>query len=339
MGVRHCGLLTVAAILLFLFGVPVIAEGQTANKMCLVEALSRADDSMTVGDLRALCQQKHAEYAAVVEVLEVPVYERNVIDERFSIEREVEGRPFVITAHQPNYILASMMDSPNQAPFRDITGVPNPVENNEMVFQVSIKAPLWRNVFGSNIDAYFAYTVRSWWQLFNDDLSAPFRETNYQPEFFLRSFTSHELLGMKVLGWDLGLNHESNGRADPLSRSWNRIIAKVGLQVTDDLNIVARAWYRLPEDEADDDNPREYRSYGYGDVRAVWTPNRNTFTALLRPGTEKTSYELTWSYPISSVFRIYAQYYNGLGDSLLDYDFDIERIGIGIAMNDFLGRY
>ncbi len=144
---------------------------------------------------------------------------------------------------------------------------------------------------------------------------------------------------MNVVGWDLSFNHESNGRADPLSRSWNRIIAKVGLQVTDDLNLIARAWYRIPEDEADDDNPREYRSYGYGDVRAIWTPNRNTFTALLRPGTDKTSYELTWSYPISSVFRIYAQYYNGFGESMLDYDYDNQRIGIGIAMNDFLGRY
>ena len=334
MDVRHWVFASSSAILLLLIGVPVNAFGQTANKICLNEALSSADDSMTVGELRELCRQTNAEGAAAPKELEVSVYERNVLEERIAIEREFEGRPFVITAHQPNYVLASMMDSPNQAPFTDITGVPNPVEDNEIVFQVSMKAPLWRNIFGSNIDAYFAYTVRSWWQLFNDDLSAPFRETNYQPEFFLRSYTNHELLGIKVLGWDLGFNHESNGRADPLSRSWNRIIGKVGLQVTDDLNIVTRAWYRIPEDEADDDNPHEYRYYGYGDVRAIWTPNRNTFTALVRPGTDETSIELTWSYPISSVFRIYARYYNGFGESMLDYDYDIERIGIGIALND-----
>ncbi len=257
MYVRHCGLFTTAAILCF-FGVPVDAVGQTANKICLDEILLSADNSMTVGELRELCRQTNAEGAAAVKELEVPVYERNVIAERFAIEREFEDRPFVITSNQPNYILASMMGSPNQAPFTDITGVPNPVEDNEMVFQVSIKAPLWRNVFGSSLDAYFAYTVRSWWQLFNDDLSAPFRETNYQPELFLRSFANHELLGINVVGWDLGFNHESNGRTDPLSRSWNRIIGKVGLQLTDDLNMVTRAWYRIPEDEADDDNPHEY---------------------------------------------------------------------------------
>ena len=339
MDVRHWDFVKSSAILLLLVGLPVNSFGQTANEICLSEAMSSADDSMTVGELRELCRQTHAEDTSADEEFDVPVYERNVVEERIGTEREVEGRPFVITAYQPNYILASTMDSPNQAPFTDITGLPNPVENNEMVFQVSIKAPLWRNVFDSNIDAYFAYTVRSWWQLFNDDLSAPFRETNYQPEIFLRSFTNHELLGIKVIGWDLSFNHESNGRAEPLSRSWNRIIGKVGLQVSDDLNLVARAWYRIPEDEEDDDNPHEYRYYGYGDVRAIWTPKRHTITALVRPGTEKTSFELTWSYPINSVFRVYAQYYNGFGDSLLDYDYDIERIGIGIALNDFLRRH
>ncbi len=286
MCVRHYICVTGSAILLLLFGVPVDAVGQTANKACLDNALSSADDSMTVGELRELCRQTNAEGASEDRELDVPVYERNVIEERFAIEREFDERPFVITANQPNYILASMMGSPNQAPFTGITGVPNPVQDNEMVFQVSIKAPLWRNVFGSNVDTYFAYTVRSWWQLFNNDLSAPFRETNYQPEIFLRTSTNREFLGINAVGWDLGFNHESNGRADPLSRSWNRIIGKVGLQLTDDLNMVARAWYRIPEDEADDDNPHEYRYYGYGDVRAIWTPKRNTFIALVQPGTD-----------------------------------------------------
>ena len=59
----------------------------------------------------------------------------------------------------------------------------------------------------------------------------------------------------------------------------------------------------------------------------------------MRPGTDETSYELTWSYPINKVFRIYVQHYNGFGESMLDYGYDIERIRIGFAMNDFLGKY
>ena len=58
----------------------------------------------------------------------------------------------------------------------------------------------------------------------------------------------------------------------------------------------------------------------------------------MRPGTEEFSYKLTWSYPISRVFRVYALYYNGYGESLLDYDYKNERIAVGIALNDFLTR-
>ena len=123
-----------------------------------------------------------------------------------------------------------------------------------------------------------------------------------------------------------------------MSRSWNRIIGRAGIELNDNLALLTRLWYRIPEDDDDDDNPFEYKYLGYGDIRAIWTPNRHTVTAMVRPGTVHTSFELTWSHPINNVFRIYAQYYNGYGESLVDYDYDNERFGIGIAMNDFLQR-
>jgi len=59
---------------------------------------------------------------------------------------------------------------------------------------------------------------------------------------------------------------------------------------------------------------------------------------MFRPGTEKNAFELTWSYPITKVLRVYAQYFNGYGESLIDYDVRTERIGIGFALNDFVER-
>jgi phospholipase A1 len=56
----------------------------------------------------------------------------------------------------------------------------------------------------------------------------------------------------------------------------------------------------------------------------------------LRQGTDKGALELTWSYPLSNFLRVYAAYFNGYGESLLDYDQRIERIGIGFALNDYL---
>lgn len=323
-----------AAIVWF---VPVIAidvSAQSVDTACLTQVIATADDATTVGELRALCVDRMSEQESASDRKPVPVYEQSAAAERLAHEAAGEGRPFVFTAHQPNFILWSSVDEPNVAPFQQVEPTAE-LDDSEMMFQLSIKAPIWQNMFGSNIDGYFGFTTKSYWQLFNDDFSAPFRETNYQPELFIRKVNSPGS-GFDIFGWDLGVNHESNGRSEPLSRSWNRVMGRLGLQVTNEFTLAARAWWRIPEDEEDDDNPKMYRYYGYGDVRAIWTPNRNTFTALLRPGTEEFSYELTWSYPISRVFRIYALYYKGFGESLIDFDYENERFAIGIALNDFL---
>jgi len=167
--------------------------------------------------------------------------------------------------------------------------------------------------------------------------SSAFRESNHEPEFFLRHYGGPSLGGLRVAGWDLGFAHQSNGRPTQLSRSWNRLFANVAIDAGD-LALSVKAWYRLPEDVEDDENPDIYRHLGYGEVRALYTPNRNTFVLMLRPGTEKGAMELTWSYPVSDFLRIYASYFKGYGESLLDYDHRIERFGIGIALNDYLQK-
>ena len=330
----------VVAGLLALVFIPSIASATAEMDACILKVIETARDSTTIGEIKESCRRGEplAPAQTLADAGSAPVYERSVIEERFQAEQAIEKRPFVITPHNPNYLLATTNSDPNQAPFEDLTGLNEPIDDNEMKFQVSIKAPVWRSMFGSNLDAYFAYTAASWWQLGNDDVSNPFRETNYEPELFIRSFTNYEPLGMNIAGWSVGINHQSNGRAEPLSRSWNRLMGRVGLGFTDNLSLLVRAWARLEEDDADDNNPHMHRYFGYGDLRAIWTPNKNTFTAMLRPGTQETSYEVTWSYPISRIFRVYAQYYSGFGESLLDYDFDNERFGIGIAMNDYLMR-
>ncbi len=283
---RYFPLMTATAIAVLGTLMPAAGFAQSDDQACLVEALANAIDSTTVGELRLLCREQVP--VDTPDVKQVTAFERSAIEERLASEEVGKDRPFLFTAHLPNYLLFSTYD-PNLAPY--LAFEPNALlKDNEMMFQLSIKAPIWQNVFGSNIDAYFGYTTKSYWQLFNDDFSAPFRETNYQPELFLRSVTNRKFLGIDIFGLDLGINHESNGRAEPLSRSWNRVMGRAGLQLTDDLAVAARAWWRIPEDEEDDNNPRMYQYYGYGDVRAIWTPNRNTVTALLRPGTKEFSY-------------------------------------------------
>ena len=88
-------------------------------------------------------------------------------------------------------------------------------KQTEAVFQISAKHPL----FGSRF--YFAYTQISFWQAYDDYNSAPFRETNYNPEIFYRMNPYEFKQG--ELGSDIGFEHESNGQTVPKSRSWNLI--------------------------------------------------------------------------------------------------------------------
>lgn len=305
---------------------------------CLLESMETADDSTTVAQLRDRCRQRGALPAPPTDGAKQPEMP-SVVDSRLQQEFSAQERDYFLTAHRPNFILPVAYNSkPNNEPFLAIDPDAPELDKTEAEFQISIKFPLARDLWGDN-DLLLGYTTRSWWQVYNDDenVSSAFRETNYEPEVFLRHYGGPEFLGGRIAGFDIGLNHQSNGRGEALSRSWNRVIGQTVLDYGD-VAVALRAWYRIPEDDEDDDNPRMYRYLGYGDIRAVWAPNRNTFSFMLRPGTEKAAYELTWSHPVSEWLRVYALYFNGYGESLLDYDQRVERVGIGFALTDYIMR-
>nr|VUD31324.1 phospholipase A1 [Raoultella sp. NCTC 9187] len=66
---------------------------------------------------------------------------------------------------------------------------------DEVKFQLSLAFPLWRGILGDNSLLGASYTQKSWWQLSNSKESAPFRETNYEPQLFLGFATDYRLAG------------------------------------------------------------------------------------------------------------------------------------------------
>jgi phospholipase A1 len=306
---------------------------------CVVREVLEGDPKRSADTIKQFCRDQIGMQAAG----QTPTSdEPTAVELRGRAEAAVEGQEYVITAYQPSYIMATYDTDfdPANTPFAELNPDFLGFKKEEMKYQISVKAVLARNLFGSNASLYAGYTHKSWWQLFSDEgiTSAPFRETNYEPEFFLRNYGGPELpFGGRVVNWDLALVHESNGRSQFLSRSWNRLMARFTLDYGD-LALFGRLWYRLPEDEESDDNPNLYQYLGYGDLRAVWAPNRNTFSLMVRPGTKKSGAELSWSYPVSKNLRVYAQWWHGYGESLIAYDQRVNRFGIGIALNDYLMR-
>ncbi len=243
-----------------------------------------------------------------------------------------------ITFHRPNYALVfSYNTSPNLAPLQQADPAKTLVKP-EIAFQLSFKAKLWQDILGQPVDLWVGYTQRSFWQLYNFDDSSPFRETDYEPEVLFNVRTRVDFLGLRARFVQFGFNHQSNGQSEPLSRSWNRIVANVGLE-RGRLSLLLKGWVRLGERAVDDDNPGIVHYLGCGEFWAYYFLKRHRITVMLRDNLNfrenRGAVQLEWTFPLFADVAGYVQYYLGYGESMLDYDHRVHRIGIGFAFKDW----
>lgn len=258
--------------------------------------------------------------------------------QRWQLEAGTRQGRFQVSAYRPTYALLLAHNSrPNQAPYQ---GAPNgsDVDPIEIKFQLSFKTKLWEDVLGQSLDLWFAYTQRAFWQAYEWDASSPFRETNYEPELLLAWRTRYPLLGLRGRVVHLGINHQSNGQAEPLSRSWNRLVAGTLLE-RGPWQVWARAWLRLPEPEGEDDNPDIVDYLGRGDLTVSYrSASSNTYAAQLRGNlnTGRGSLQLDWGFPLGGPLQGYLQVFHGYGESLIDYDHVGTRVGVGVVLSTTL---
>ena len=202
----------------------------------------------------------------------------------------------------------------------------------ETKFQISLAKPLFYDVFGFRESLVAAYTQTSWWQI--TKTSAPFRETNYQPEIYLNFASPKYLEKIGIQNLKFGLLHESNGRDGSKSRSWNRAYVQSDF-VYGNLNISPRAWI-IVGDKSDNKDILKY--IGRGDVRLSYNLHDHIFSLLLRNNlhfdkTNKGAAEISYMFPIFSTGVYgYLQYFTGYGESLIDYNRHTDKIGLGFVI-------
>ncbi len=235
------------------------------------------------------------------------------------------SKVFDISPYKSNYLLPFTYDAVHHSDERN---------NAETKFQISFQKSLSHNLLGLHETFSLAYSQTSWWQTAEE--SAPFRETNYQPELFMvMPHFSHESI---FKAYQFGLLHESNGQNNEKSRSWNRIYAKAYTQLGTVI-VAPRIWYRLPEDEKSDDNPSIEDYLGYGDIELIYPWGTNTFRILGRHNMHfndksRGAVMVDWTFPLwdKNLFG-YIQLFSGYGESLIDYDKRSDRIGLGFALS------
>ncbi|CAM4203898.1 phospholipase A [Pseudoalteromonas ostreae] len=315
-------------------------DGLELVKQCILNEAIGGDDSQTLAQLREKCSKLDESKTITA------------LDKRKAREQVSEKNRNVITPHRRNYILPlSYVSNPNERPFDGFDELNTeqsgePLDNLEAKYQLSIKVPIFDDFSDEDQAIFFAFTLQSYWQLYNKESSSPFRETNYEPEIFWVNYLDKEHVPwgdeMAVV---LGISHQSNGNSQPDSRSWNRIYANF-LWENDGFVFSFKPWYRISESEKEtpldprgDDNPDIYKYMGYFEFSGAYRLNDNEFSFMTRNNLNsdnRGAIQLDWSFPLWGRVRGYAQYFNGYGESLIDYNADIERIGVGILLTDLL---
>lgn len=267
----------------------------------------------------------------------------SLLDSRWELSQESKLGTWNIRGYQPVYLMPAYWTSDkNERPSSPNEN--NTVEENqdqnlksmEAKFQLSLKTKAVENLFGDNGDVWLGYTQSSRWQVYNEDESRPFRETNYEPEASLVFRTNYELLGFNWRMLGVTFNHQSNGRSDPLSRSWNRIMLNLGFE-RDNFALMLRPWYRLEEDAKDDNNPDIEDYVGRGDLTAFYRYNEHDFSLMLRHSLKggddsHGAVQFDWSFPISGKLRGTVQLFDGYGESLIDYNHRATYVGVGVSL-------
>lgn len=260
----------------------------------------------------------------------------------FSLARNWELTPeykrgtFMFSPYNDNYILfANYSSSPNSTPSSPTIGQAsqnNNLSSTEVRFQLSFKMKLYEDVVYTPAALWFGYTQETNWQAYNRKASSPVRETDYQPELMLVIPIDFNV-GMRARFFNLGLVHQSNGRSEPLSRSWNRVYAQIGME-KNKFTLTGRVWKQLNEN-GNDDNPDITDYMGYGDVVVTYRSGEHIFSLLARDNinTGKGAAKMGWEFPLVKNLRGYAELFSGYGHSLIDYNHYQTTAGLGLLLN------
>jgi len=253
-----------------------------------------------------------------------------------------------VREHNPMYLMPVWYNSsPNYAPSSPTRGAAlqerfSDQKRIETKMQVSFKSKIAEDLFKSRADLWFGYTQKSDWQIYNQGRrSAPFRNTDYEPEIFITQPVKSQLpWGGRLRMLGVGFAHQSNGQSRPESRSWNKVYAMAGME-WGKLTVIPRVWMRLFDSSGkDNDNPDLTKYLGYGDVKLQYRLNdKHNFSTTLRynPKSGYGAAEAAYTFPIKGKLQGVVRGFHGYGESLIDYNHKQSGIGFGLMFNGWDG--
>ncbi|MDH6309592.1 phospholipase A1 [Dysgonomonas sp. PFB1-18] len=235
---------------------------------------------------------------------------------------------------------------PSFAVYRDtyfVTGVPlnREITKNsaDATFQISIRQRLTKSVLPFKTFAYLTYTQRSFWDIYAT--SSPFRDTNYNPGLGLGKYLFYD---NKVVGAVFAqIKHESNGRDGDESRSWNYLSLSMKYYFNARFNFSGEMWAPWVDGENNKDL-LDYRGLGFVSINYISNKHKWWLSADINPrkGVINMNTTVTAAFRISerSNQYLFARFYQGYGESLLDYNKYTMNVRVGICIKpDFYNLF
>jgi phospholipase A1 len=262
-----------------------------------------------------------------------------------SIRREYDKAMEDPRIFRPRHLKISEKDAikladrlPAFAVYKDtyfVTGVPlNQEITNESAdaaFQISIRQRLTKSVLPFKTFAYLTYTQKSYWDIYAE--SSPFRDTNYNPGMGLGKYIFHQ---NKLVGAVFAqIKHESNGRDGEESRSWNYLSVSMKYFFNARFNLAGEFWVPY----VDGDNNKDLLDYrGLGYISLNYISNKQTWWLSAdfnpRKGFGNVNTTMTASFRVSQKSNqyLFARFFQGYSESLMDYNKYTMNIRIGICI-------
>jgi len=280
--------------------------------------------------------------------------EHGFLERKWRLTSEGDWNISDFETYKSNYLLITSSNNPDDTPLSPTHAntADRNLSNNDLRFQFSLKTELMNNIplirnlpYVTSSRLWAAYTQQSSWQFFSPGASRPLRENDYEPELILSLGIDNEVDGVrkKIIPrmLNVGVVHQSNGQSNPLSRSWNRAYLQGGWELSNQLTLTVRPWWRIPENSHGDDNPDIDKYLGYGDMSLRWEDigHKTAASVLLRNNLRSDNkgfmqFDLQRQVFTDRNINLHLLLSSGYGESLLDYNHRQNVVGLGISLGE-----
>lgn len=232
-----------------------------------------------------------------------------------------------VSTYEDTYFLGTFVDNLNEDLYAAAGETDlSELDHFEIKYQISFSLPLFK--FNKQSALMAAYTQLSLWQIANSEASSPFRETNYKPQLFMMHQGEFPLFN----SIEYGYKHQSNGRGNNISRSWERLYLLLESQ-GNYIDYGIESW--VTSGLSDNRDIEDYIGPYSGWIKINGVDASADIKITHNFSTHRSGFEAGFTYYINDVVGLYGQLWKGYGETLIDYNNDQTRIGLGIILRPF----